>query len=160
MGVDNELAKRLWIPTVGMESFDVVTSREIFLPTRLYDEITLTKFYTDSGQLHHNHNGATQSVYYVQREDGKLNVVSAGLEPSNAFPILRKYLDPKIKAEVIKCNVPAESVQKYEQGYLNSEYGALEFLAQHHPSGDARVQAIALLMEMAEHEKENTSRTH
>jgi len=58
-----------------------------------------------------------------------------------------KYLDPKVKAELVLCIVPAGKVSRYEQGYLNSEYGVLEFIAQHHPSHDVRVKVIAELME-------------
>lgn len=160
MKLNKQIAKQLRIATGNMKSFDVLTSREVWMPTKLYDEITLTKFFLDAGQLHHDHTGPTLPVYFVQRQDGEVHVVSAGLEPSNAFPILKKYLDPEVKAVVIRCDVPAEYLGTHERGYLNSEYGALEFLVQHHPSGDARVKAIALLMEMAKNEKENSSKPH
>jgi hypothetical protein len=61
------------------------------------------------------------------------------------FELIRHYLDPDIDAEVILCKVPVEYVNQYERGYLNSEYGPIEFLAQHHPSAHIRLELIEML---------------
>lgn len=75
----------------------------------LQAEVTATKFYRDQGQLHQPHEFAvTDLVYLVQREDGVVKVVPAGLMGVNAYHILKEHLDSDVRAEVIECRVPKE----------------------------------------------------
>ena len=151
MKLDKELAEQLRIPTAGMETFNILRHMPVILKTGLYDEIKSTRFFRDAVQLHHNHSEQTLSAFFIQREDGRLHVVSAGANPS--VELIREYLDPEVKADVILCDVPAECVRSADFDYLNCsyfnvKYGPLEFLAKHHPSHDVRVQVIAVLLEM------------
>lgn len=157
MKLDKKQAKQLRIPTAGMESFDILNHQKRIVETRLYDEIKSTRFFRDAGQLQHNHSGQTLPAFFIQREDGRLHVVSAGAAPS--VELIREHLDPEVKADVILCEVEAENLSRYGKRFLNLEYGALEFLAQHHPSHDVRVQVTADLSEMA-NAQANSSRTH
>jgi hypothetical protein len=157
MKLDNKLASQLRIPTTGMEEFNLINKQNVLITTGLYDEIKSTRFFRENGKLHHNHNQPTSYALFIQREDGLVLVCpcSSGIAH---FENIKGYLSADIKADVILCSVPADSVSRHEKGYLNSEYGALEFLAQHHPSGAARVVAIAELSER-EYAQANTSQS-
>ena len=157
MKLDKQLAKLLRIPTAGMETFNILRHMPAILKTGLYDEIKSTRFFRDAGQLHNNHTGQTLPTFFIQREDGRLHVVSAGAAPS--VELIREYLDPEVKADVILCEVEAENLSRYGKRFLNVDYGALEFLAQHHPSHGVWVQVTADLSEMA-NAQEDSCRTH
>lgn len=157
MKIDKQLAKQLRIPTSGMETFNILRHMPAILKTGLYDEIKSTRFFRDAGQLHHNHSGQTLPAFFIQREDGRLHVVSAGANPS--VELIRRYLDPEVKADVILCEVAEENLSRYGKRFLNVNYGALEFLAQHHPSHGVRVKVIADLSEMVDAQA-NSCRTH
>lgn len=157
MKLNKQLAKLLRIPTTGMKSFDILNHQSVIVTTGLYDEIKSTRFFRDAGQLHCDQDEPTESAFFIQREDGRIYVVSAGVAPS--IELIREYLDPDIKADVILCAVAAENLSRYGKRFLNEEYGPLEFLAQHHPSHGVRVRVIADLSEMADAQA-NSSRTH
>lgn len=157
MKLDKEMARRLRISTEGMESFDILKHQPVVLKTGLYDEIKSTKFYRESGQLHHNHNEPRGFAFYIQREDGEIFIgACSGII---YYECIKEFLDSEIKAEVILCEVPAHQVSYYGKRYLDIKYGAFEFLAQHHPSHEMRVKMTVELMEIA-HAEENSSRAH
>jgi len=141
----NENISQLRISTDGMKVFDILNHQQVALNTGLFDEIKLTKFYRDEGQLFHHNNELTSYAFYIQREDGEFFV--GACEGIIHFECIKHYLNPTIKAEVILCKVPRRYVRYYEKSYLNSEYGVLEFIANHHPVHNVRVEIIKLLQE-------------
>ncbi|GAB2190479.1 hypothetical protein MAH1_20870 [Sessilibacter sp. MAH1] len=144
MKLDKEMAGQLYIPTAGMESFDVVNHREVLLTTGLYEVLRKTLFFRDKGQLHWSDDPSelTELVYLVQREDGVVKVVRAGLMGVNAYEILKEHLDPEIQAEVIECRISYALWVKCR----DSETGVLAFYAFHHPDWEVRKGlAIGLL---------------
>lgn len=157
MKLNKKLVKLLRIPTRGMKPFDILNHQPVIIKTGRYDEIKSTRFFRDTGQLHHYHSGSTLPAFFIQREDGRLHVVSAGAAPS--VELISEYLDPDVKADVILCEVLAENISRYEKRFLNAEYGPLEFLARHHPSQSVRVKVIADLLEIA-NAQAITRRTH
>lgn len=157
MKLDKNFAKQVRIPTEGMESFDILKHQPVALTTGLYDEIKSTKFYRESGQLHHYDDEPKGFAFYIQREDGE--VYLGACRGIIFFDSIKKYLSPDIRAEVILCEVAAHEVIYYGKRYLNEKYGVLEFLARHHPSHDVRVKVLTELMEIA-HAEENSSIAH
>lgn len=135
MNINGEMMK---LPTAGMERF---TPRHL----QHWHEAKLTTFYRDRGQLHWPHDAdvPTSKVYVVQREDGLLRVVPAGVA-YNMYPILQPHLDENIKAEVIECQVPMrdEEMRNLVRAYVEEP---LLFLADRHPGHEARV-ALAILL--------------
>lgn len=156
MKLDNKLASQLRIPTTGMEEFNLINKQDTLIKTGLFNVIKSTRFFRENGKLHHNHNQPTDNALFIQREDGQVfvSVCSSG---TVHFECVKDFLDAGIKAEAILCSVPANSVSRHENSYLNSENGALEFIAQHHPDHIARVVAIAELSER-EYAQANTSK--
>lgn len=157
MKLDKDFACELRISTEGMEEFHILKHQPVVLKTGLYDEIKSTKFYRDSGLLHHNHNEPTDYAFYIQREDGEIFIgACSGII---YYECIKEFLDSEIKAEVILCEVPAHQVSYFGKRYLNAKYGAFEFLAQHHPLHEVRLKMTAELMEIA-HAEENPSLAH
>jgi hypothetical protein len=151
MKVDTHTAKRLRVPTTGMEKFHAIRHQVAVVRTGLYDELKSARFYRGDRKLqHHNQstNTAYKYMYFVQREDGQFFTGSTGDKGTVAFEAIKRYLDPNVKADVIVCQVPADKVDR--KRYLDPEYGALEFIACHSPSHNGRVVATALLMKMAD----------
>ena len=148
MKLDKELAGQLYVPTTGMEPFNIINHQSVIVTTGLYDEIKSTQFFRDVGQLHCDHSGHTLPAFFIQREDGLLHVVSAGGAPS--VELVREYLDPDLKAEVILCEVDADNLSRAGKGFLNAEYGVYEFLAKHHPSCEVRSGVLKGLLEKAQ----------
>ncbi|MBB3230959.1 hypothetical protein [Halomonas stenophila] len=123
------------IPIKGMERF-----KPPYLKNCPWPEATLTTFFRDKGQLHWQHNkGPTNTVYFVQRGDGVIRVVPAGPE-SNIRPILSPHLDPRVQAEVIECQVPAQEVRFYVEQ-------PLAFIGANHPRHETRVSALGIVAE-------------
>lgn len=153
MQLDKELAKELRIPTTGMESFNIIRYQDKMLPTGQYDELKSARAYRENGMLHHDHNESVDYVYFIQREDGQIFV---GAAPNGIvhFGVIKEHLDPDIKADVIRCAVPARYARRFGCGYLNPKYGPLEFLAQHHPSQKVRIKVTAMLYESAEEQEQ------
>ena len=106
----------------------------------------MTTFFRDKGQLHWQHNEEpTNTVYFVQREDGVIRVVPAGAE-FNIRPILSPHLDPSVQAEVIECQVPAREVRLYVEQ-------PLAFIGDRHPSHETRVSALGVVAERPQAKK-------
>lgn len=146
MKLDKNFARKVHISTKGMEPFDILNHQQAVLSTGLYDEIKSTKFYRENGQLHHNHNEPTGYAFYIQRENGEIFL--GACNGIIYFECIKEYLEPDIEAEVILCQVPASEVRSFERGYLNSVYGALLFLGNHHPSHQARVDSLGMCLEL------------
>ncbi len=144
MKTDKDLARRLRIPTKYMRPYDLIRGQDRLLSTGLFDELISTRAYRENGVLHCDHRGPLTYAHFIQRNDGQF-FVSVLLNKDVQFELIRQYLDPDIDAEVILCKVPVEHVNQYEKGYLNSEYGPIEFLAQHHPSAHIRIELIEML---------------
>lgn len=157
MQLDKELAKELRIPTSGMERLNVIRYQHTVMPTGLFDELLSTRAYRENGMLHHDHSKPVDYVYFVQREDGQVFV---GHAPDGIihFEIVKECLDSHVKAQVIRCAVPVECVRRFGCGYLNPEYGPLEFLAQHHASHAVRVKVTAMLCEAVDREAQQCER--
>ena len=152
MKLSREFLQQVRIPTKGMERFEIIRNLKSVINTGVFDELRYVSFYRDLGQLE---DYAALFVgeplvyaYYVQREDGVVVVDTCDSRGNIEFDFIKRHLDSHVKATVIACRVPACNVPRYGLYYLNSECGALEFLAHHHPSPTARVAAIAKLMEM------------
>jgi hypothetical protein len=98
------------------------------------------------GQLHwpHGEGVQTATVYFVQREDGLMRVVVAGVEGSMR-PLLADCLDPNIKAQVIECKVPLRDVDVSNLTRLYVEE-PLAFVGNRHPVHQSRVAALAILL--------------
>ena len=94
-------------------------------------------------------------MYLVQREDGVVKVVLAGLDGANAYHILNEHLDPDVKAEVIECKISNALLIKCR----DSDSGVIAFYAFHHPEWEIR-KGLALGLLEREDAKENTSGTH
>lgn len=135
---NNELLAGLTIPTEGMERFAPRYSQH-------WHEAKLTTFYRDKGQLHWSHGEGvpTTTVYFVQREDGRIHVVLAGPD-YNMRPILAAYLDPNVKAEVIVCEAPLKDAQLQNllRFYVDQP---LAFIADRHPVHEARATAAEIV---------------
>ncbi|WJG10365.1 hypothetical protein [Aliiglaciecola sp. LCG003] len=155
MKFDKNTFKQVRIPTAGMKPFKVIYPQF----SEVLNKAKMTQGYADGGQLIHHEDNNLERVYFVQREDGYCVVIGAG-SGDNAYHLLEEHLDENIKAEVILCKVPAAAVSTYEKGYLNSEFGALEFIAQHHPDSHVRVDIIARLENEAAYENKNSEQLH
>lgn len=150
MKIDRDIAKQLRIPTKGMQEFRI-TYRQF---DSIQTEVNATKFFRDEGQLYSS-GDETELVYLVQREDGVVEVVLAGLDGVNAYHILKEHLDPDVKAEVIECKISNALLIKCR----DSDVGVLTFYAFHHPDREIR-KGLALGLLECEDAKENTSGTH
>ncbi len=135
----NDLLTRLTIPTGGMERFTPRYSQH-------WHEARLTTFFRDKGQLHWPHGDCVQTatVFFVQREDGLMRVVVAGVEGSMR-PLLADCLDPNIKTQVIECKVPLRDVDVSNLIRLYVEE-PLAFVGSRHPVHQSRVDALAILL--------------
>jgi len=152
MKLSRTFLQQVRIPTSGMEKFEIIHNLKHVIDTGLYDELRYTSFYRNLGQLEDNADRFPGEplvhAYYVQREDGVVAVDACDSRGNIHYEFIKEHLDPHVKATVITCRVPACHVPGRGKGYLNSKYGGLEFLAQHHPLPETRILAIGKLMEL------------
>lgn len=111
MKFSNECVNRLRISTVGMKEFNILNQQKVALTTGLFDEIKLTKFYRDEGQLPCSRDEPLAYAIYIQREDGECFVTFC--YGTVYFDCVKNYLSPMIKAEVILCKVPSRYVRHF-----------------------------------------------
>jgi len=135
MKLDKTFAAQVYIPTDGMEPFDVLNHHPVVLKTGLYDDFKFTKFYHDGGQLNWSDEKSepTHLVYFIQREDGLVKVIHAG-SGEHAATFLKPHLAAGIRAEVIECRTSEAIFRKCR----DCEYGVLAFFALHHPDWRVR----------------------
>lgn len=141
MRLDTVLTNQLRIPTTGMKKYDVIYRQFSGLLT----EIKSTTFYKDNGRLNWSGDESelTCSVYFIQREDGVVKVVSSGLMGVNAYHILKDHLEADIKADVIECKIPDALIRKC----IHSDFGALAYIALRHPDWRVRKDLATQLLE-------------
>jgi len=135
MKLNTKTQKEFFIPTLRIKCFSKVASG-------------ITLFQGDA-YLHKSCNKTpyTHPIYFIQRNDGVIDVQPAGINDNNAHSILdyhrcnSAFIDPKLQTQAIRYNVPYVELQSY----LDTDTGALYFLASHHPSHAIRVKALIIL---------------
>ncbi len=151
MKLDSELAKQLRIPTAGMTEIRL----GVMMKTGHYDYPDEVRAFLENGKLPNDHTGSDTSVYFIQREDGyvAVGVLSENLPTINNIgivcdPSIKTHLESGIAAEFIVAKVDPVCVKHHEKLFLNSHYGPLAFLAEHHPDTYSRELAWLKMAEV------------